>query len=60
VGCELACRPGRNPIAPWELRIGRLRVYYDIEDSPEKLVTVLAVGIKDRNRVLVAGEEMEL
>ena len=24
-----------NPIAPWELRIGNLRVYYDIEDDPE-------------------------
>ncbi|MGR3178265.1 MAG: type II toxin-antitoxin system RelE family toxin [Candidatus Anammoxibacter sp.] len=22
-----------NPIAPWELRIGDLRVYYDIEEN---------------------------
>ena len=49
-----------NPLAPWELRIGDLRVYYDIEEKPENVVTILAVGIKDRNRVLIGGEEVEL
>lgn len=23
-----------NPVAPWELRIGDIRVYYDFEDKP--------------------------
>jgi mRNA-degrading endonuclease RelE of RelBE toxin-antitoxin system len=23
-----------NPVAPWELRIGSLRVYYDVEEQP--------------------------
>ena len=49
-----------NPIAPWELRIGDLRVYYDIEEEPKNRVTILAVGIKDRNRVLIGGKEIEL
>ena len=49
-----------NPIAPWELRVGDLRVYYDIREEPEPLVTVLAVGVKDRSRVLIGGEEIEL
>jgi len=49
-----------NPLAPWELRIGDLRVYYEIEDEPEPKVTVLAVGYKDRNRVLIGGEEFDL
>ncbi|MCA9440885.1 MAG: type II toxin-antitoxin system RelE/ParE family toxin [Candidatus Omnitrophica bacterium] len=49
-----------NPVAPWELRIGDLRVYYDVEDEPEKLVTILAVGIKDRNRVLIGGREIQI
>lgn len=49
-----------NPIAPWELRIGDLRVYYDIEEEPENRVTILAVGIKDRNRALIGGKEIEL
>lgn len=49
-----------NPLAPWELRIGELRVYYDVEEDPEKLVTILAVGIKDRSRIIIGGEEIEL
>jgi mRNA-degrading endonuclease RelE of RelBE toxin-antitoxin system len=49
-----------NPIAPWELRVGNLRVYYDIEDKPERVVNILAVGVKNRNRVRIGGEEVEL
>jgi mRNA-degrading endonuclease RelE of RelBE toxin-antitoxin system len=49
-----------NPIAPWELRIGSLRVYYDIADEPDKLVTVLAIGVKEGTRLRIAGEEVEL
>jgi len=49
-----------NPIAPWELRIGDLRVYYDVEESPRKKVKILAVGEKDRDIVRIAGEIIEL
>ncbi len=49
-----------NPLAPWELRIGKLRVYYDIEEEPEPMVTILAIGIKERNRVRIGDEEVEL
>jgi mRNA-degrading endonuclease RelE of RelBE toxin-antitoxin system len=49
-----------NPIAPWQLRIGNLRVYFDVEDEPERVVRVRAIGVKDRNRVLIGGEEVEL
>ena len=49
-----------NPVAPWELRIGHLRVYFDVEEEPERVVKVRAVGLKDRNRVLIGGEEVEL
>ncbi len=49
-----------NPVAPWELRIGTLRVYYDIEDGPEPKVLIRAVGVKLRNRVRVGREEIEL
>jgi mRNA-degrading endonuclease RelE of RelBE toxin-antitoxin system len=49
-----------NPIAPWELRIGDLRVYYDVKDTPEPKVLVRAIGIKERNRVFIGGEEIEL
>lgn len=54
-------RPMRpNPLAPWELRIGNLRVYYDVETEPELTVFILAVGIKERNRVHIGGEVVEL
>ena len=49
-----------NPLAPWELRIGNLRAYYDIEQEPERVVIALAVGIKLRKRVRIGGEEIEL
>ena len=49
-----------NPLAPWELRIGNLRVYYDVVDNSEPLVVILAVGIKLRNRVFIGGEEVQL
>lgn len=49
-----------NPVAPWELRIGNLRVYYDVEEEPEPVVYVRAVGIKQRNRVRIGKEVIEL
>ena len=47
--------------ASWELRCGpdnRFRVFYDV-DSAAQQVQVLAVGVKDRNRLLIGGEEYE-
>jgi hypothetical protein len=49
-----------NAVAPWELRVRNLRVYYDIVEEPEQLVTVLAIGVKVRNRVRIGGEEYQL
>lgn len=49
-----------NPLAPWELRIGNLRVYYDVEEEPERVVLVRAVGIKVRNRVRIGRVEIEI
>jgi mRNA-degrading endonuclease RelE of RelBE toxin-antitoxin system len=49
-----------NPLAPWELRIGTLRVYFEIVEEPDNVVTILAVGVKDHNRVLIGGKEIEL
>ncbi len=49
-----------NPLAPWELRIGNLRVYYDVENELEPTVFIRAVGIKERNRVRIGKEVVEL
>ncbi len=50
----------QNPVAPWELRIGNLRVYYDVEEEPEPVVYIRAVGVKLRNRVRIGKEVIEL
>jgi mRNA-degrading endonuclease RelE of RelBE toxin-antitoxin system len=49
-----------NPVAPWELRIGDLRVYYDVEVEPEMVVLIRAVGLKEHNRVHIGGEVIDL
>jgi mRNA-degrading endonuclease RelE of RelBE toxin-antitoxin system len=49
-----------NPVAPWELRIDLLRVYYDVEVEPKQIVKIRAVGIKQRNRVRIGGEVIGL
>ncbi len=49
-----------NPVAPWELRIGSLRVYYDIEDDPEYVVYIRAIGIKERNNVRIGKEVIKI
>ena len=55
------CKPMRpNPLAPWELRIGILRVYYEVAEDRERLVYLRAVGVKQRTRVVCGGEEMPL
>jgi len=47
-------------LAPWELRIGHLRVYFDVEEDPRLVVRIVAMGVKVRNRVWIGGEEVEL
>jgi mRNA-degrading endonuclease RelE of RelBE toxin-antitoxin system len=48
--------------ATWELRFGphnRFRVFYEI-DLEEKIVWILAIGVKDGNRLIAGREEIEL
>jgi mRNA-degrading endonuclease RelE of RelBE toxin-antitoxin system len=53
-------RSDKTPfIAPWELRVDEMRVYYDVEEEPKAVVVITAVGIKERNRILIAGREIE-
>lgn len=47
--------------AQWELRLGpdnRFRIFYQIEAEGHE-VRILAVGVKQGNRLLIAGEEVE-
>jgi mRNA-degrading endonuclease RelE of RelBE toxin-antitoxin system len=47
-----------NPLAPWELRIGHYRVFYEIENM--SFVKVVAVGQKEHNSLLIRGRIVEL
>ena len=55
-------KPLKRPTAfgaDWELRFGpdnRFRVFYQVNHERHG-VHVLAVGVKDRNRLLIAGKE---
>jgi len=49
-----------NPLAPWELRIGFLRVFYEVEALGSDLVNILAIGIKKGNQIFVSGMEIHL
>lgn len=49
-----------NRLAKWELRIGDIRVYYDVIEEPEPVVLIRAIGQKVRNRVYVGGVEIQL
>ena len=48
--------------AEWELWLGpdnRFRVFYDIDVEYHK-VTILAIGVKEGNRLFIGGKEVKL
>lgn len=48
--------------ARWELRLGpdnRFRVFYRV-DVEQRQVRILAIAVKERDRIFIAGEEVEL
>jgi hypothetical protein len=57
-------KPLRGPVAfeaEWELRLGpnnRFRVFYGV-DREQRQVHILAIGVKERNRLFIGGEEVE-
>jgi mRNA-degrading endonuclease RelE of RelBE toxin-antitoxin system len=47
--------------ASWELRCGpdnRFRVFYEV-DLAAHAVQILAIGVKERNRLVIGGEEYQ-
>jgi len=47
-----------NPLAPWELRIGDFRAFYEVREN--QLVRVLAIGHKVHNELFIRGERVLL
>ena len=52
----IACFEAVPPI--WELRVGDYRVFYDV-DAIERVVFILAIGVKQRNRLIIGGEDYQ-
>jgi hypothetical protein len=58
-------KPLEEPVsfgATWEVRFGpknSFRVFYDVNHE-ERIVAVLAIGVKEGNRLFIGGEEFEI
>ena len=48
-----------NDVSEWELRLGRYRVFYDVEEEV-KVVAIQAIGFKDGSHLYIRGERTEL
>ena len=49
-----------NPIAPWALRLGDIRVFYEVQEEPKPVVSIKAVGVKRYNELRIGAERIEL
>jgi mRNA-degrading endonuclease RelE of RelBE toxin-antitoxin system len=54
----------RKPLRPdsqfqWELRVGNYRVFYNV-DEEMSVVSVVSVGYKERNKLYIRGQEINL
>jgi mRNA-degrading endonuclease RelE of RelBE toxin-antitoxin system len=59
VGTHNRRRLRNNPIARWELKVGKFRVFYEI-DADGQLVTVVSVGHKEHNVLYIRGKVVQL
>jgi mRNA-degrading endonuclease RelE of RelBE toxin-antitoxin system len=48
-----------NLLARWEVRVGKYRIFYDVEIS-DMLVLIIAVGWKEHNTLYIRGKEYQL
>jgi mRNA-degrading endonuclease RelE of RelBE toxin-antitoxin system len=48
-----------NQTAEWELRMGKFRVFYDVDD-PAQIVSIEAVGFKVGHKLFFRGKESGL
>jgi mRNA-degrading endonuclease RelE of RelBE toxin-antitoxin system len=47
-----------NPLAPWELRSGKYRVFYEVVDATA--VKIVAIGYKEHNDLFIRGQKVAL
>ena len=48
-----------NPVAPWELRIGNYRIFYEVNNDIVTVI-VISVGIKEHNILYIRGKEVRI
>ena len=48
-----------NPLASWELRIDKYRVFYEV-DEERQVVSIVSVGHKEHNVLFIRGKEVQL
>ena len=48
-----------NPIASWELRSNKYRIFYEVNETSRK-VTIVAIGHKEHNILLIKGKEVKI
>jgi mRNA-degrading endonuclease RelE of RelBE toxin-antitoxin system len=52
---------GENELSDWELRVQRVRVFYDVAlDNDRQVVKIKAVGHKEHNKLTIGGKEIQL
>jgi len=47
-----------NELAPWALKLGDYRIFYDIEGN--NLVKVIAIGYKEHNDLYIRGKRVRI
>ena len=47
-----------NPIAPWVLKIGKYRTFYEVTEGQK--VKVLAIGHKKHNELFIRGRKVQI
>lgn len=48
-----------NPIAPWELRVGKYRIFYEVENDIVTVI-IISIGFKKHNVLFIRGIEVTI
>ena len=48
-----------NPIASWELRSGKYRTFYKVQNDIVTVI-VVSVGMKEHNKLYIRGKEVKI
>lgn len=48
-----------NPIAPWELRVGKYRIFYEVENDIVTVI-IISIGLKKHNVLFIRGIEVTI